>query len=1793
MDNEDFVLVERHVTAEDLEKLRSWLSPTEFECEGSEYRKHLNAHVPGTGDWLFQTDKYKDWHNAENGALWIQGIPASGKSVVAANLVQRLKDKNAPVLFLFSRRIIKSNNDPSHLVRDCIYQFLDHSIALQAGLKLLMEQHSDIVNIPFHELWRILISALSTVPKVYVMLDALDELEVEANDFLRCLRELAEKKLSSIKLSPATSPLDDFDRLLLYHHSSWRTQGRERYCTYVTHRMASQQERTLKPEEQSTIKDALCQKSQGLFLYARLMVDEILQRSSSTYGHLQHLPGSLADMYVNPLHEHSARSGASLHFQSMLLSWVTHSSRPFRVSELAALINLLGSHAGLNDLQDAQIMSWSIDGRPTDIDSHGMEQQRHLMVQYQFLQYASMNLLYHAAKCDAADPDLASRLDSFFQYGSHDFESWKDFLFSKEGKNTPDGFHPLHLAASTGLTAYTAHLLRNGAAPDLIDSQGRAANTYCAIHGHAETLTTLLCERASFTIHDSDGLAPIHHAAKGNHIKVLQCLLDASADPVSPKSGEDSGHYPWRHSTIGKTPMQYACETGNAGIVSELLQRLSPLSRITILPHWASSTGQANVLSMLLQCPEILANINKKDSCRNTALYLAACVGDSSSVRILLHHRADVHSRSSDFYKVSTDIRKPLEYKVVSSGPGQTPLQGWAQVRRPSGCDGHHSNVDEWAKTASLLIEAGSDIEAKDEKGKTVLFSWIEQLGHGRGNSDRTVRFVNLLLKYGANPRTTDDEGSTPLHQGRDWYQNPGVIEAFTKGGANINHAREGDLATPLIAAARRQLKAVDVRAYIDNGAKPDMQDLDGNTALHHISKSWLPEFEDLQEWLNFADPTIKNNKGETCLYNLRWGNGGQRMTGLHLITRAQISNNDNGPSNTKVFSDIIDSIIKAGADINGVDLEGNTPLFDAITSEGGFVGVRIRLETILKFGGLAKKSNYRGQTALHKAAGLEHLYQRHYTKYLDLLGFLLQDSLGIDLHARDNEGLMTIHCAASTSEINNTWKFIQVGANIKAQANDGRNPLHFAAGAAKSNVVGLLCRLYREESWTVDQKDETGRTPLHYATCLGNSELVYYLLQSGVNPNIRDNQGTTPLHTCVDHNTDTANIRKQRKYERTLHSSDVPSGMRRLVIFMDKRKESPLHGIHWNSQLAILREEEALSIQDVVRLLLRAGADPAARNKLGQTAYDVAILLGSEELADVLSSLRQSSDMQDPLADQWYSIRSTSAERIVQRMDIENADAYMILQTAISLRSEAVFDALLKSGVDPTALGPDACAHHYLLIELGANVDTSYQEVDDEQRRSTGTPIPSYASVHILAMGEQWWNVSALDSLCKAGADLEFTDVDGNTALQCALNGKKSGSWGLGFWRDETLEAILRHGANINALSPENGSTPLIAALESSRSSKLIQRLLDYGTDITLGRKLAIFAAIENENPEALAAVVDVGADVNAVYHPETPKKWGRDPKVETPLLSAAINDGLTMRKSVSKIVREAIMTILLRHGANPLMGLQDGETTVIHQIASYHGIIAPILKSEVDLEIKDSQNRTPLLLACSPMDYPERATEDESTSRELILAGSSTHTTDNTDSTPLHLAAQAGLVKTVTFLLENGASASAKNKSGLSPLYYALSRPYYHEKLDLVNPLLSAGADPLFKALYQIFVDSGCEHDSRDDLGNTPLSPYVKAVKPRSEYVRVDPPAEQDVRQMFDDHDVLAVNYEGDTLLHAVAAREEDVETVSDRVWLFKELMARGIEPRRRNKKGTSALDVAAACGKQEILGLFAREE
>lgn len=70
--NEDNILPQSPDT---LVKVRNWLRPTAYCSEESEFKKHLASHLDGTGQWLLDSQTYKDWHDSkENGLLWIRGV---------------------------------------------------------------------------------------------------------------------------------------------------------------------------------------------------------------------------------------------------------------------------------------------------------------------------------------------------------------------------------------------------------------------------------------------------------------------------------------------------------------------------------------------------------------------------------------------------------------------------------------------------------------------------------------------------------------------------------------------------------------------------------------------------------------------------------------------------------------------------------------------------------------------------------------------------------------------------------------------------------------------------------------------------------------------------------------------------------------------------------------------------------------------------------------------------------------------------------------------------------------------------------------------------------------------------------------------------------------------------------------------------------------------------------------------------------------------------------------------------------------------------------------------------------------------------------------------------------------------------------------------------------------------------------------------------------------------------------------------------------------------------------------
>ncbi|XP_031826564.1 uncharacterized protein LOC116424382 isoform X2 [Nomia melanderi] len=104
----------------------------------------------------------------------------------------------------------------------------------------------------------------------------------------------------------------------------------------------------------------------------------------------------------------------------------------------------------------------------------------------------------------------------------------------------------------------------------------------------------------------------------------------------------------------------------------------------------------------------------------------------------------------------------------------------------------------------------------------------------------------------------------------------------------------------------------------------------------------------------------------------------------------------------------------------------------------------------------------------------------------------------------------------------------------------------------------------------------------------------------------------------------------------------------------------------------------------------------------------------------------------------------------------------------------------------------------------------------------------------------------------------------------------------------------------------------------------------------------------------------------------------------------------------------------------------------------------------------------------------------------------------TDDTDMTPLILAASAGREKVVTTLLTEGANVNATTQTGHSALQYAASKNWKSicaallEKDADINITDNRGATPLHRAASKgniAIVKLLLEYDSKDADGNTPL--------------------------------------------------------------------------------------------------------
>ncbi|KAF2494506.1 ankyrin [Lophium mytilinum] len=1371
--SDDFEIIdlqEASLEPDDITKIQSWLQPTNYNAESSEYHRHVSSQAPDTGLWICDTDQYRQWFESpRHGSLWIKGVPGSGKSVLAASVAQHLKKEGTfPVLSFFFRQIIATNRNHRSLCQDWLAQLLPSSTVLQALIQLHLD--GELADVSNDQLWEWLLAGLSSVPRVYCIVDAMDEMDESGRSFfLKQLDHLGAYRPDSIKVFLTSRPHQYLQSGLwnssIVHISLEQDLvGKDIRC-FVTYRLKG----VIGEESAYSLCDIICERAGGLFLYARLMIDQLIPNLHSKQNMDIHelantLPIGLEDMYNSILHNQQSESGISNEIQLTLLEAVTHSAKPLRLTEISSLLTCEFPATDLPDAPKAiarsacgplieiledetvQVIHHSFTeflldterkSRLGDIEqfpiihtsiTHGRLATRCLRylqsgvmsfaeatanvklyeeesedkgqqsgyqaarLQHPFLQYSLDFWVYHASRYDVEDETFFSSLDDFLDPSNRDFQSWTKQVWgwgvTLSDEKSNGIVTPLHIASFAGLTRYAFKLLERGESVHSLDAVERTPLHWAARNGNTAMVIMLLDNGADSDPHDIRGNTPLHEAARKNHAFTVERLLEVGVDPLTSKTRENhSGMLlGGEGSTKGETALDYVCRHGHTETLIIMIPHLGR-DEIEKALCLTCAYSRTEAVRAILESTEVSANATLLGE---TALYLAVTARNPDCVKLLLARGADVQVKSHR--KIG---RRYLSHRGDRSmGTAMTPktaLQGLVSFESK----GDQSSFEPILRN---LLDAGADLNEKDERGRTLMHLLLFCLSHTSHHAE-----CRYLLQAGGHAllEVYDDAGDTPLHEFLRRSQNLTLLQHLFEFGADIDS--RGISGDSLLHAAlscpnsslNRSVGSTDdvVRFLLQKGARSETQNDLGTTTLelavqscslevlktllgdcadvatrarclfHHNSCWSYPEMMEYIELLKSAGVCLetRNGAGRTALLE-NIGSQGRYFDALEE-SGARLDAKDNSGqgimhivcSRYDFARTKLDHFLEIGLDPYVLDSQNNSLLHEVSRRYDGHMYIDV-VRKLLGLGLSVNAQNLAGETPLHLSVQRTRLGSTGlFGIYTPLLTLFRESGQNLDLETRDKNGMTALHMACLRSE-ELVSELLKDGANSAIVTKDKRSVLHLACRARKANIVGLLLQEIDKEM--IDKPDSFLRTPLHDACTSGRQESVYYLLKAGASVDLKDMQGRNPLHSCAEFE-----VEQMRwtvlKDGRSHPGQSCEDALRPLG--QGSYYQEPWYSCKWKMEPNFEDEYHTPSPAGIVSMLITYGADTAAIDNEKHDPLDLALWYGCKRMIRSLLN----SKMYDGIAEAGSSssMRLVEASLIARSTSIGSLDASIVTE--------------------------------------------------------------------------------------------------------------------------------------------------------------------------------------------------------------------------------------------------------------------------------------------------------------------------------------------------------------------------------------------------------------------------------------------------------------------------------------------------------------------------------------------------
>jgi len=412
---------------------------------------------------------------------------------------------------------------------------------------------------------------------------------------------------------------------------------------------------------------------------------------------------------------------------------------------------------------------------------------------------------------------------------------------------------------------------------------------------------------------------------------------------------------------------------------------------------------------------------------------------------------------------------------------------------------------------------------------------------------------VKMLLEHGADVNVADKQGNTALHLSTS----NAVSETLLNAGANINGVvaqlldckADCGLTTkeckkyPLMIACEREFANI-AMMLLDRGADANVSE-DTETPLKLAAangdavlvKRLLADGADVNTMRNISDTALHVavercrglcNKAFVNIVQILLKSGAdpnalnhRAETPLFLAYR---------PTNSHLNIDIVQLLLEHGADPNtcparvracptGLNSSAWSPNIALPPLKYATICNNSELAMLLiKFGASVDQSDDRGRTALHFAVShmgyVRGMESEQWNALVQLVQLLLDRGASVNLASEDGETPFYIACSMGLRSI--AEKMLENGAKV-----DGNSavmlPLIAACTYERVSVVELLLTIGANPNVRREQSIENRYLcSLHIATAAGNAELVKLLLKHDAHADIADINGNTALHHAV-----------------------------------------------------------------------------------------------------------------------------------------------------------------------------------------------------------------------------------------------------------------------------------------------------------------------------------------------------------------------------------------------------------------------------------------------------------------------------------------------------------------------------------------------------------------------------------------------------------------------------------------------------------------------------------------------------